>query len=379
MLHRLPWPPAKAAAAIALAAAVLTAPAARADFLRQEMAEAAKEIKNRLDDRGDKAVVINSFTGPKTKPATGGEELTLYLSEELKKLGVEIKPQAPVGIGGRFRDVTDKASGLLAAQITIQLFDKDEEPIGPPISRGVFGAAAIQSLFGTTGKLSVVSNPGEPILDVKRSEELKKEIDNPTVSIKDGRVAAPGDGKFAIQVLVGDDVREAKNEDGFAFVDIRHGESYGVKLINDNDYEIAVDLRIDGLSMFAFCDQRNDNGEPALETVIVGPHSDVVIRGWYITDKQSDKFTVTEYSKSAAASLGASTAQLGTITASYRACWDKANGAPPADEKDAHSEFGKDGDATGRGERFDANFTVVDRAFGVNRGSVSVRYTRNLK
>ena len=45
---------------IALAAALLTAPAARAaDFLRQEMAEAAKEIKKRLDDRGDKALVIN--------------------------------------------------------------------------------------------------------------------------------------------------------------------------------------------------------------------------------------------------------------------------------------------------------------------------------
>jgi len=167
-----------------------------------------------------------------------------------------------------------------------------------------------------------------------------------------------------------------KNEEGYAFVPIQREQVYGVVLVNDADFDAGVQLRIDGLSMYSFSDAefRDKTGKPVYTYVNVQAKKSVIIRGWHVTNDQSDEFKVTEYAKSAAAELK-STAPTGTITATFHAAWDP-KGNPPDDEPKNPNDSSLSADATGRGARFDQKFVEVDRKVGVARAVVSVRYAK---
>ena len=49
----------------------------------------------------------------------------------------------------------------------------------------------------------------------------------------------------------------APDKDGLAFFKINRGEVYAVKVANRADHDVAVNLAIDGLGMFAFSENRN--------------------------------------------------------------------------------------------------------------------------
>jgi hypothetical protein len=156
---------------------------------------------------------------------------------------------------------------------------------------------------------------------------------------------------------------------------VPRGKAYAVRLINEAPFEAAVQLRIDGLSMFTFSELRQPNGEPKYTAVILPPHKDgkpgeAIIRGWHVNNEVSDKFVVTEYAKSAAASLK-HTADIGTITATFQATWTKGK-LPDEPEKGR----GGMGDATGRGDRIGQEYQEVVRNLGAIRDCISVRYTK---
>ena len=112
-----------------------------------------------------------------------------------------------------------------------------------------------------------------------------------------GRVAAAKDRPFAIEILVKDTARAAQNDEGQAFVKIDRDEIYAVRLINDADYEVAVRLTIDGISMFAFSEVKNPETDlPKYNYVVVPAKSSVTATGWHRTDEISDSFQVTEFS-----------------------------------------------------------------------------------
>ena len=143
------------------------------------------------------------------------------------------------------------------------------------------------------------------------------------------------------------------------------------------DWEAAVQLHIDGLSMFTFTEERftegPKRGTPRYSTVLVAPRSSFVIRGWHINNKQTDLFLVTEYAKSAVAGMKP-TGKVGTISAAFQAAWDPKGKMPP-DEPKRYYVKDDPGDATGRGDRIDQNFKEVRREVGLIRDNIVVRYT----
>src|SRR5262249_22455970 len=146
---------------------------------------------------------------------------------------------------------------------------------------------------------------------------------------------------FAIEVLVKAPDGKLqpgvpKEEEGLAFVPIKRGEVYGVRLINNADHAAAVTLTIDGLNLFTFSDVKNPKtGLPKYTVVVVEAKKTATIRGWHRTNEVSEESLVTEYAKSAAAQIQ-STGKIGVITAVFAAAWPKDAG-PPADEpKNAH-------------------------------------------
>jgi hypothetical protein len=177
-------------------------------------------------------------------------------------------------------------------------------------------------------------------------------------------VAASPEGPF--------EARAPEVKDGETFVPIRRGEVYVIRLINRSEHDAAVTVAIDGLSMFAFSEVKDaKSGAPKYTHVIVDPGKQSDIKGWHVTNEQSDSFQVTEYAKSAAAELNLQSGSgLGTITVCFAAAWAKAR---PADEPEDPT---REAAATGRGPRIDQKYTEVVRKIGVLRATVSVRYTR---
>jgi hypothetical protein len=158
------------------------------------------------------------------------------------------------------------------------------------------------------------------------------------------------------------------NRDGLALLNIKRGEVYAVKIINDSKHDAAVTLTIDGLSMFAFSTIKG------YEVVIVPAGQAGVVPGWHRTNEKSDSFVVAEYAKSAVAKELPSSSTIGTIHASFKAAWPK-DAQPPADEP-ASAAGARDADATARGKPIDSKYTEVVRNIGSLREAISVRYNK---
>jgi hypothetical protein len=348
-------------------------PASRAGGnLRLEMARVADNVAKLLEGKGTNSIAVGAFSAPAHVNGSAGPSISKVLAEELQKKSITVTTRAEYEIKGDYNDVIDKQTKLLAARIRARVEDRSGNVL-VNLEAGVFGDADLAALFGTTAELP-------PYADEKaRDKELQKAIDKPKVTITDYRASASPQSPYAVEILVGRSggktfvPRPAHEEDGCAFVPIKRGEAYYVKLINNSNYEAAANLTVDGLSMFVFSKIR-EKGQPKYSVVIIPPKSSVIVKGWHIDNEYSDEFLVTEYAKSAAAQLR-STAPTGLITACFSASWPEG-AAPPPDEPPNPKEHSRSADATGRGQTVGAKYQEVKRNFGVVRSTVTVRYTK---
>jgi hypothetical protein len=364
--------PAAASIALALWAALAT-PVRANDALRTELATIAKGIAEAVKGLGHEAITVGEFTGPTQFAASGGPVITKTLSEELPKQGVAVKSAATVNVKGEFEDVKDKQSGLLAARIKGAVTDRSGQVLFT-FSRGVFSENVLAALFGTTTKLPTDLPPAE------RNAELEKSLDKPKVVVQGSRVSA-ADSPYAVEILAAPQrgakyqAKTATEKNGQAFVPLSRGEVFGIRLINKSPHEAAVTLTLDGLNMFAFSDVKDaKTGQPRFRVVFVPAGQEVFLPGWHRTNEVSEEFVITEFPKSAAATLK-STAPTGTITATFAAAWPKDK-QPPADEPAGADANSRSADAIGRGAHVQQKFVEIERHIGVVRATVSVRYSK---
>ncbi len=189
--------------------------------------------------------------------------------------------------------------------------------------RSIFGDQALASLFGTTTDLPPKGTEKE------RSDKLLEALDKPAVSIDGSKVSPTKETPYAVEILVqkGSDYvpRAAVDDGGQAFVKVNRDEIYAVRLVNNSQEEAAVALSIDGISMFAFSENKN------YSQVIIPAKSVGLIRGWHRSNQKSDAFQVMEYSKSGVAEVLPTSTSLGVITAAFAVCFPK-DVPPPEDE-----------------------------------------------
>lgn len=348
--------------------------ASASDNMRRELTEVAKHLKQLLDARGEDAIAVGSFSGPPQIQTSSGPAISKILGEELQKIGVSIRSQSVnLEVQGEYLDVEDHTTRQLAAMLKGRVVDRTGRVI-TEFERGIFGDAAIASIFGLTAQLPPGANASD------RDQRLREGIDTPRVHIAGTRIAAAADSPYAVEVRVGSigklQARRATIDNGLAFVPIRRGEVYAVTLINDSPTDAAVTLTIDGINAFAFSELRDARtSQPRYSQWIVPARTRAEIVGWHRTNEATDWFQVMEYAKSAAAELR-STAPIGTITASFSAAWPKGSPAPTDEPAQPPSEFSRSADATGRGPLVATKYTETERNFGVVRSSVSVRYLK---
>ena len=324
------------------------------DNLRMELAAFAKDIKEKLGDKV-KVVAISQFTGPPSMGVGTGSGISQRLAEELEKQKIKVEKVAEVGIEGKFRLQKDKDTEFTGMRLSIRMEAKDGEEIYKK-DRLVFGDEVLAKIFGANVAPPLARGGKEE--PQAHNQAVVHSIEKPSFFRDGTRVRATKDSPYAMEILVDNEAVTPKNEDGRPFVSVKRTQAYLVRLTNDTDYEAAIALSIDGISMFAFTEDRIESGDqkgnPKYSHVIIPKKSTVEIKGWHINNKQSDSFQVVEFSKSAVAEkLPKSLADVGSVTATFCACWEK-DSKPPSGEPEPEryaDNHSRSADATGRGPR----------------------------
>ncbi len=347
-------------------------PQPAATVLNTEMASAAEKLKLFLDGKGQDAIVLGAFCGPE-RFASGGPGIRRALTEELERLGVRVEKRAGYEVKADYLAQNVLARKRVALAMKFHVADRaGQEALS--FSRGIFEPAAILAILGATGQL----DPGTD--EKSRDDLLKKALVEPKFAVSGPRISTPG-SPYALEILVKTDgkfqPRPARVENGQAFVSIERDETFAIKLINDSPHDAAVQLSIDGLSVFAFSELKDPQTHaPRYTNLVIPADQNGLVQGWHINDATSDAFVVTSYARGAVAELGGCSGNVGTINACFAAAWPKGT-EPPADEAEAVAlRNTRAAEATGRGARIDAKYATVERVFGVVRSSISVRYAR---
>jgi hypothetical protein len=334
--------------------------------LSKEMGELAKQVAVYVKEKGVASVRVGQFSERRIGdlaglPTAAGPGLARALTVELKKLGVRVEDGAGLEVVGDYFSDQDRDEERQAIFIRGRLLDDQKNEVLRLRGRKLFGLKPIAALLA----LTVDDLPPD---EGAQDRKLRQSMTRPAAHLKGTRTSAGRGSPYAVEILVksgaGYVARAAEDRDGLAYVPLKKGEEYAVRLVNDSPHDAAVALSIDGLSLFAF------SANKEYTHVLVPAKSTGVIKGWHRSDEKSDAFKVVGYADSAAAKALASGATLGTVTALFAVAW-KEGESPPTDERSRAADLG-----TGRGPSLDQKYTAQTRHFGRTRATVSVRYSK---
>jgi hypothetical protein len=205
-------------------------------------------------------------------------------------------------------------------------------------------------------------------------------LNNPFIFVDGTRIRSKQDSPFTLQVavkpLAGADTADAKPrqpvvDKGQAFVSIDKGEVYELLFHNSSQVEVAVSVKVDGIDMFTFSDDRDKRtGQPQYSHFIVSKGQTLLIPGWFktIDTKRKDnflRFLVTEYGQGAASQFPTqSQGQIGVVTVQVSKSHMPGSGRAKSSAE------------TGFGPPVKADLQPVERLIDPPHEFISVRYLR---
>ena len=146
---------------------------------------------------------------------------------------------------------------------------------------------------------------------------LRGALQEPGYFVNGARVKSGEDSPYSVEVATksalasGDSPavpRKASTQDAsIPRVPIAIGETYELTFYNESKTEVAIAISIDGLDVFTFSeDRQQDTGRPRFSHFVVAPESSITIPGWHKTvdPERSDnflRFLVTKYGEGASA------------------------------------------------------------------------------
>jgi hypothetical protein len=335
------------------------------EALRPSLAEMSQQIAKLLKGRDEDSIAVGAFTGPSRASSSSGPGIKKILIEELQKQGIRVQARAKLEVKGDYLDVLDKDSQLLALRIKASVLDRQGEVV-VVLDKRIEDRNLLAQILGVNK-----TDLGDGITPEQESQAIKKSIDHPSVGVAGTNIQADPKSPYAMEIHIkwGNQFRPQRPivEDGQAFVQIQRGQVFAVNLINNTDSDAAAELTLDGLSMFAFSENKN------YRHIIIPRRSRTLIKGWHRTNQVSDAFLITEYSKSAVAELLANPDQIGTITATFAAAWDPNEGPPSDEGAKFRDPFNQ---AVGRGQPVHTPYREVRRERGRVRDVVNVRYKK---
>ena len=306
---------------------------AKAATLNNAVGDVVGKLCRYLKGKGETQISVGQFVGPPQIAATSGPGIAKVFHEHFESNGISVATRANIGLKGEYTltktpsfGVGVKIKGSLVDAfgdvLTDFSFDAANELPPGTVETIVDRHEEVAQLLGVTTEL----HPQDR--DSDRNKDLKNQILKPQLYVDGTKCGSSATSPYRIEVLIHGRPAPIKVDDGLGFVHIDRGDIYSVKIYNDSDYDAAVRLSIDGLSVFTFSDLCEPDGTPKYKFYIVPAHKVVELKGWHKTNSVVNSFQVTKYADSAAASIN-HTQDLGTITAVFSAAWPK-NGTPSA-------------------------------------------------
>lgn len=355
-----------------LAAAALTADSAWADGRAEELSELARDVAKFSMGSGIKSIAIDRFTA---KRITGdsfecGPGLARELERALEQLGMKVDPAANHAVKGEYWRALDEKRDCVVIQFQARVVDtRTNKELIELQGRTMYGAVDVAHALGVNVVFPVGSTPAE------KERILRERDDKPAASVRGASVGASDASSFRYELLVKDGKdfvpRKPVMVDGRPNYDLQKKDVYRIKIVNESNYDVAVDVSIDGVDLFAFSDAvRNAKGPIPKAKVIVLKNGECIIPGWPINPRQSDEFLVAEYIHGSARSKEIGDAHIGMIVLQFSPCWEKGK-QPPEFKK-----LTRDKVFTERGARIDTPFNFFEREIGEVMAVVVARYSR---
>ena len=315
--------------AVFLAAILDAAPAHATEMLQRELAQIAEQIQGLLRTDNQAAIAVGEFSVPAQLDTNFGPGVAAALTRALQDRSVTVNRKAALSVRGRYTKVpSDRFAGQGMIRLTIEVFDRDDQPRGSFQAR-FYDTPTIAAFLGVTTALP-------PDGDLRpRNLQVVDAAEKPSAVIEGSRVKASTSSPFAVEVLVrpgpGQPAAPRKPAlvEGQAVVEIKRGEVkrgevYEIRLYNQAPFEAAAAILIDGLSVFNFCELKGDNGRPLYSFFPIPPGTVLDVVGWFRTLERSDAFVVTAYGQGASSLVRDPPAgKTGVLTVGFAAC------APP--------------------------------------------------
>ncbi len=329
--------------------------------------------------------------------SNSGPAISELLKTALESLTAGIvRRDAPLAVDGHYTLTKNpERSGLKAFKIAFKIVDrKTGEELPGVIERFVDDNTSIARLLNVSGPITNDTGKLDSEARAERNKELAELAKHPKSFVDP---AAPtlirsAQGKpFAIEILskplASAEASEAQplaatsdKESGLAFVDVKRGDLYEIRVRNESPDEVAVQVFIDGLDIFHFSEDRDssDNSKPKFSHLVIPPKgkpgSTQSIVGWHksVEKKRFDSFLVTEYGKGASSQAGIpATGPVGVIQVQFSKSFLPL---PPGLKGQARKRSARN--ETGFGPPREFEQKPVEREIEPPIDAITARYTR---
>lgn len=334
--------------------------------LEEVVDEYAEVIAKFLQERGQKSVAFDSFSGPRIGT---GKSIATQLQDALKSKGITIAEtdlDAEYVVRGSHSQLTDGAFAVVGVEV--RLFSNKENVEEKTITRKVrlkFGQdiAKIEEFRGEDAKATpqdsiLISNSDQveqltaPSFDVSgaksqndKNAALQESLKHPGFQQFAGSqsdvksiVAANETSLFKMELLVDrpsadgsyDGIYEPlniENRNGLAFAPFEKGDRYAVNLINESDFDVGVALEIDGINSMSLSEVSEFR---EVGKWVVPRKSQGRIKGYHLDNRQVASFLVdTDDRQESEVRKLAPPAKIGTVSAAFFAAWNEGEDPPP--------------------------------------------------
>jgi len=344
--------------------------------LQEQFRKIAKEIKQYLDKVSAKDVALGEFTpSPDSRTKTVADPLLRQVIEtELMNVKVVINDKSECVLSAVFSLNEKDKEGFHYWTLNLQLrLPGQANPINLPTPVKTKDMRILPQLLGVTGVLTPTGSA------VERNQELGMMVAEPKVHLDgefNSRIGASKESQYRITILAKkpDGVakeRSATVRNGEAFMNLDLNEEYMVRIENATQHEPAVKCSIDGIDIFEFSEEKNEQGSPKFGYYIVPAAKEnkpgmAEIAGWQMKLGTVKPFKITELGGGAAGRLNRKD-QVGTITVAFADCYLPND--PRGNGRAANVE-------TGFGQEIIQPQVSVERRFDVVKESVTIRYSR---
>ncbi|HEY1067544.1 MAG TPA: hypothetical protein VGE52_15585, partial [Pirellulales bacterium] len=250
--------------------------------------------------------------------------------QAVERIKSEFKPEAggsaksPAGV---FKFVVATATGDREETRRVYRLSGDLGSVDLAQLAGVTGGSDVPLFNATTGK--------KPYVEIRGDTIYAKDADGETLDDYGVEVLAYGpDG--ALEPLA------PTIEDGRVFVDIPTDADYAVRLVNESDSGAAVNVAIDGVSLFHYCDpefRSEATAAPRFQRYIVPPKKSAELIGWWRNFKEVYRFRTSGRPEEESLEAGLplaykSPSEVGQVSVQFFRAWENSEDKPADARRD---------------------------------------------